>query len=82
MRFLFIISCSYMLLLGCAFGLDIFDAIKAGDTNAVRQMVAIKNNLSVVGEYGRTPLMLAAEQGNLDVVKILLRADADINSRL
>jgi ankyrin repeat protein len=32
-------------------------------------------------EYGETPLMLAAQEGNLDIAKALLNKGAEINAK-
>jgi hypothetical protein len=36
-------------------------------------------DINKVGEYGDTPLLVAAETGNTEIVKLLLEKDADIN---
>ena len=38
-----------------------------------------KDYVNIVDEYGRNALMLACENGNIEVVKLLLEANADID---
>ena len=33
------------------------------------------------GPSGKTALIVAAEKGNLDIVKVLIKADADVNTK-
>jgi len=58
----------------------IFSAIKARNIKKVQTM-ARKGEVNKKDDSGRTPLMLAAEQGDLTVVKVLLKEGADIDAR-
>ena len=53
-----------------------------GNTESVRQLLLrAGTEVDCRGRYGETPLMLAAESGNLAVVKLLLEAGAAVNCK-
>lgn len=58
---------------------SVFEAVKNGDVEKVKRMATIKENLIARDANGRTPLMNAAEQGNLQMATVLAEAGADIN---
>ena len=65
-----------------------FEACKTGKTEIVKLLLEHYNSeesgLNVKGEYGRTPLMMACNNGHKDVVKLLLdysEAYIDFNAR-
>ena len=58
----------------------IFEAINKGDISEVKRMASTTKNLDIKNEQGRTPLMLAAEQANMECEKALVDAGADINA--
>jgi ankyrin repeat protein len=55
-------------------------AIKAGLVNKVRKLLAKGVDPNKCGVSGDTPLYLACDEGNLDVIKLLLAAKADARS--
>ena len=60
--------------------MDIFDAIGAGDLGRIRHL--IEENPKIVNQdYGATPLLSAANHGNVAVVKLLLDSGANINKQ-
>src|SRR4051812_41415529 len=58
----------------------LFQAIRNGDVAFVKAHLT-KTDLEVRDRRGATPLMHAAAFGNLETLKILLDAGADINAR-
>ena len=59
---------------------DIEKAAREGDLDAVKKL--LQSNPELVNEankYGMTPLFWAAQQGNLDLAKLLVDKGADIN---
>ena len=59
---------------------ELFNAIKANDTNQVAQMLAGNTNLTHALYYGRPPLHVAAAQGSGEIVALLLKT-ARISTR-
>lgn len=61
--------------------LDLHEAIKKGDIELAKRLIAEKKGIGVKDESGATPLMVAAEKGPLDVVSFLLDAGAEISAK-
>lgn len=58
----------------------LFDAVKSGNLSQLN--TALQGaDINAAGERGMTPLMLAANLGQLDMVKALLAAGADVSAR-
>lgn len=56
----------------------ILRAVKGGDVDQVAALLRINADLSIPDkDTGRTPLHIAAEQGNSVIVRVLLDANAD-----
>jgi ankyrin repeat protein len=55
-------------------------AITLNDTLLLRRLIGHGASLSVTSRTGMTPLMMAAERGSSDAVRILLQAGADPNA--
>ena len=61
---------------------DIFEAAKEGTVEDVRYFIKGKDaNIDAKDKDGRTPLQLAARNGNIEVVKFLVSEEADVNAR-
>ena len=60
---------------------SIFQAVQAGDLDAVRYYLAHECNLDEVDEQGWTALHYAAEGGFLDIVDVLLQQGASLEVR-
>lgn len=57
--------------------MSLFDAVTAGDLARVETLLAGGADANPFDAEGRTPLMLAAEQGREDMVQVLLAGGAD-----
>lgn len=65
--------------IGGALSHEYHDAIAAGDDATLKQLVTSKPALlNAVGPGGQTPLMNAVLSGNVNAVKVLLAANADV----
>ena len=61
----------------------LFSKAKEGDAEAVKLLVRGGRSPNAVEKWsGRTPLMFAAEKGNLEVVEALIVLKADVNARI
>ena len=58
----------------------IFDAIKSGDIAQLNTALQASGAASARGEMNITPLMLAASLGNLEMVRALLKAGAEVKA--
>ena len=54
---------------------------KAGDINKVRDFLAQGEDPEQFGLYGCSTLRVASEFGHVDVVRLLLQHNAEVNSR-
>lgn len=57
--------------------MSLFEAVTAGDLSRVEELLAGGEDANLLGERGRTPLMVAAEAGHAEVVRVLLAAGAE-----
>ena len=55
-------------------------AIKKGEAESVRRLLAAGASANAVLSSGRTPLIEAAEQGQIDIARLLIEAGADLNA--
>lgn len=56
---------------------DLINAAKRGELAKVKELLARGAEVNAKTRYNQTPLMLAAQQGHTEVVKVLLEAKAD-----
>jgi ankyrin repeat protein len=56
-------------------------AASAGDLGATKAAIVAGARVNASNEWGNTPVMLAAQQGQVDVVRTLLRAGASADGR-
>ena len=58
--------------------MNIFKAIKTGNTASVVEFINNKGDIHVRDFYNMTPLIAAADEGRTDIVKLLIKYNADI----
>ena len=58
-----------------------YNAIRAGDTAAVRQLVQSGVDVNTKDRRGGTPLLYAAAVGTPQIMRLLIDAGADVNAR-
>lgn len=64
-------------------GLDkaLLEAARTNKTEKVKHLLKKGANVNARGKYGRTALMLAADEGHVSVVRLLLENGADVNAK-
>jgi ankyrin repeat protein len=62
-------------------GAILMKAASAGDLGATKAAIVAGARVNASNEWGNTPVMLAAQQGQVDVVRTLLRAGASADGR-
>jgi len=60
---------------------DLLNAARKGDTALIRTLISHKINLEVQDKDGHTPLMLAAQHGHAEAVRLLLGGGARAEAR-
>jgi len=58
---------------------DFLDAAEDGDLPGVQRLISLIDNINVVDKNGDTALILAASEGRVEVMKVLLESGADID---
>jgi len=78
--FSIIVTCVLLAFQSAAQG--IFDACRKGDTSAIIAMIKVNpDTVNCRNEGGFTPLIIAGYKGQIEVVKLLLKHNADVNAK-
>ena len=56
------------------------DAVRTGSLPRVRELVERGADVSAAGNYGWTPLHVAAEEGHLNIAQFLVDRGADVSA--
>jgi len=59
----------------------LLNAVVQNDVAEIRELIALRADVNYADEWGNTPLILAAQEGHIGVVKILLEHGALVNAR-
>ena len=76
-----LITIAALVLVGCGPSVDIHDAAKAGDIEAVKQHLAAGSDVNTKDIDGRTPLHRAVSSGCREVAMLLITEGADVNAK-
>lgn len=60
---------------------EILEAVRDGDITTLKKLLKPKTNLDFVNSKEMTPLMMASADNNLEIVKMLVEAGANINQK-
>ena len=61
--------------------IELIEAIREGDIEAVKQHLAAGTNVNTEDDGGQTPLHIAASWGHKEVAELLIAAGADVNAK-
>ena len=75
-----LITIAAVLLVGCGPSVDIWEAAKEGNIEAVKQHLAAGTVVNAIDDDW-TPLKYAAHEGHKEIVELLITKDADVNAK-
>jgi len=81
MKHLLITTIAAVVLVGCGPSVDIHEAARTGNIEAVKQHLAAGTDVNAKDEDGVTPLHMAANRGHKEVVELLIANGADVNAK-
>ena len=81
MKHLLLTTIAAVLVVGCGPSVDIHEAARTGNIEAVKQHLADGADVNVKDKSGSTPLRLAAEFGHKEVAELLITKGADLNAK-
>ena len=81
MKHILITTIAAVVLVGCGPSVDIWEAARTGNIEAVKQHLAAGADVNAKGEEGLTPLHYAAREGHKEITDLLLTNGADVNAK-
>ena len=81
MKHLLLTTIAAVLLVGCGPSVDIWEAARTGNIEAVKQHIAAGTDLNVKGDRGITPLLVAVMNGHKEITELLIAEGADVNAQ-
>ena len=82
MKHLLLTTIAAVVLVGCGPSVDIWNAAREGNIEAVKQHLAAGRNVNAKGYDGWTPLHFATYNGRKEIVELLITKGADVNAPL
>ena len=79
MKHLLLTTIAAVVLVGCGPSVDIHQAAKEGDIEAVKQHLAAGVDVNAKSKFGRTPLHSAAYYGQKEVAELLIGEGVNVN---
>ena len=81
MKHLLLTTIAAVVLVGCGPSVDIVEAARTGNIEAVKQHLAAGTDVNAGNKDGFTSLSMAAANGHKEVVKLLIAKGADVNAK-
>ena len=82
MKHLLLSIIAVVLLVGCGPSVDIWEAARTGNTEAVKQHLAAGTDVNAKEEDGGTPLLHAVGNGRREIIELLIAEGADVNAKI
>ena len=76
-----LITIAALVLVGCGPSVDIHEAAKTGNIEAVRQHLAAGVDVNAKNRHGDSPLQFAALMGHKEIFELLIAKDGDVNAK-
>ena len=81
MKHILLKTIAVVVLVGCGSSVDIHEAARTGNIEAVKQHLAAGTDVNAKVKGGLTPLHEAARWGHKEVAELLIDKGADVNAR-
>ena len=81
MKHLLLTAIAAMLLVGCGPGVNIHEAARTGNIEAVKQHIAAGADVNAKNDWGWTPLTYAAINDHEEIAELLIAKGADVNAK-
>jgi ankyrin repeat protein len=81
MKHILITTIAAVVLVGCGPSVDIWEAARTGNIEAVKQHLAAGTDVNAKNERRRTPLHTAARNDQKEVAELLIAKGADVNAK-
>ena len=81
MKHLLLTTIAAVVLVGCGQSVDIWEAARTENVEAVKQHLAAGTDVNAKTGSGRTPLHYAAREGHKEITDLLLTNGADVNAK-
>ena len=81
MKHLLLTTIAAVVLVGCGPSVDIWEAARTGNIEAVRQHLAAGADVNAKDAWGGTPLHYAAIKGHKEIVELLIAKGAAVNAK-
>ena len=82
MKHLLLTIIAAVLVVGCGPGVNIHEAARTGNIEAVKQHIAAGTDVNAKDKYGETPLHNAAHGGHKEIAELLIAKGADVNTKI
>ena len=82
MKHLLLTIIAAVVLVGCGPSVDIWEAARTGNIEAVKQHLAAGVDVNAKDKYGESPLLFAATFGHKEIAELLIANGADVNTKI